>query len=96
MKISRAVILPPDCTGVYMAILDLWIWKDNLTAMAYREIGRLAGIHSAFSADTRNVVRWEAGRVLETATLVLASRKGDPFFSATSFSWSHDRLVCAE
>ena len=29
------------------------------------------------------------GRVLETAILVLVSRKGDPF-------WSHDRLVCAE
>ena len=41
-------------------------------------------------------VRCEAGRVFETAILVLVSRKGDPFSSATSFSWSHDRLVCAE
>ena len=48
------------------------------------------------SADTRNVVGCEAGRVLETAILVLVSPKGDPFFSATGFSWSHDGLACAE
>ncbi len=60
------------------------------------EIGRIGGMQSAFSADTRNAVLCEAGRVLETAILVLVSRKGDPFFSATNFSWSHDRLVCPE
>ena len=45
----------------------------------YIEIGRIGGIQSAFSADTRNLVRCEAGRVLETAILVLVSRKGGPF-----------------
>ncbi len=78
-----------------MAILDLWVWKGNVRGR-YIEIGRIGGIQSAFSADTRNVVRCEAGRVLETAILVLVSRKGDPFFSATNFSGSRDRLVCAE
>ncbi len=63
---------------------------------AYIEIGRIGGVQSAFSAATRNLVRCEAGRVLETAILVLVSRKGDPFFSATSFFRSHDRLVCGE
>ena len=62
----------------------------------YRNRRIVGGIKSAFSVDTRNVVRCEAGRVLETAILVLVSRKGDPVFSATNFSWSHGRLVCPE
>ena len=54
------------------------------------EIGRIGGIQSAFFADTRKIVRCEAGRVLETALLVLVSRKGDPFFQPQVFSWSHE------
>ena len=50
-----------------MAILDLWVWKGNLRGrhLAFIEIGRIGGTQSAVSADTRNLVRCEAGRVLD-------------------------------
>ena len=79
-----------------MAILDLWIWTGNVRGqhiMAYIGIGEVGGIRSALTADARNVVRCETGRVPENAILVLVSRKADPFFLAISFSWSYDRLV---
>ena len=51
----------------------------------YIEIGRIGGFQSPFPADTGNVVRCEAGRVLETAFLALVSQNATHSFQPQAF-----------
>ena len=56
-------------------------------------LSKSASCRGAYLANTRSLSL--EGQSQGTAYIEIG-RIGDPFFSATSFSWSHDRLVCAE
>ena len=72
-------------SGVYLTNTRYFDLEGQSHGTAYIAIGSIGGIHSAFSADTRNVVRYEASRVLETAFLSLFLEKATRSFQPQAF-----------